>query len=100
LDDVLEFLVGIFARFVYGSAGLPKHAIWRSILRVFVFGGCLIAVLNLLGIPGEFDVPFWLIAVWLFCFVTVIAAEYYAGIPWLSLTAFVVGVCLLGWVIF
>ena len=100
MADVLEFLVGIFATFVYGTKDRPKHPAWRNTLRTFVFGGCLVAVVNLLGIPGAFDVPFWLIAVWLFCFVTVIAAEYYASIPWLSLAAFVIGVCLLGWVIF
>jgi len=100
LADVLEFLVGIFAVFVYGTKGHPKHPIWRNTLRAFVFGGSLFAVLNLLGIAGEFDVPLWLIAVWLFCFVTVMLAEYYAGKPWLSLVTFIIGVCLLGLVIF
>ncbi len=100
MDDVLEFLVGIFARFVYGSKDHPKHPVWRNTLRTFVFGGSAVAVFNLLGVPGEFDVPLWLIAVWLFCFVTVMLAEYYAGKPWLSLVTLITGVCLLGWVIF
>ncbi|MEM7636348.1 MAG: hypothetical protein AAF299_17410 [Pseudomonadota bacterium] len=100
MADVLEFLVGLFATFVYGTKGRPKHPIWRNTLRTFVFGGCLIAVLNLLGVPGAFEVPIWLIAVWLFCFVTVMLAEYYVGKPWLSLVTLITGVGLLGWVIF
>ena len=100
MADVLEFLVGIFAVFVYGTKNQPKHPIWRSALRAFVFGGSLVAVLNLLGIAGEFDVPLWLIAVWLLCFATVMLAEYYVGKPWLSLVTFIIGVCLLGWGIF
>lgn len=100
MDDVLEFLVGLFATFVYGTKDRPKHPVWRNTLRTFVFGGSVVAVLNQLGIAGEFDVPVWLIAVWLFCFVTVMLAEYYVGKPWLSLVTLIIGVCLLVWVIF
>lgn len=100
MADVFEFQVGIFAVFIYGTENRPKHPIWRNTLRVFVFGGSFVAVLNLLGFLGEFDVPLWLTAVWLLCFATVMSAEYYAGKPWLSLVTLIIGVCLLGWVIF
>ena len=100
MADVFEFLVGIFAVFIYGTKNRPKHALWRNTLRIVAFGGSLVAALILSNILGEIDIPNWLILVWFFCLITVMCAEYYVGKPSLSLVTFIIGVCLLGWAIF
>lgn len=79
MDAIFELVITVFATWIYGTELRPRHPVWRYILRAIAFGGAFVAALSLLNIPSDFDVPLWLEVFWMFCFVTVMSAEYYVG---------------------
>jgi hypothetical protein len=97
LDIVVEFLSMVVAIWIYGP---DRNPTMRVALRVVAFGGAAVAILyafmHAFQLPMELDVPLVLVLFWLFCFVTVMSAEYYVGIPWLSIATLIIGFVLLG----
>lgn len=91
--DILEIISALIANWIYHPNRSP---IIRIIFRSIVFGGAFVAVLSFLEIPFAFETPGLLIFVWLFCFATILAGEYYHGIPQLAFVAMAVGIFLFG----
>lgn len=97
MEIVVEIVSTVVANWIYGPQRPP---IFRIALRAIAFGGATVAVLYAamyaIGLPLEEDLPLVLVLSWLFCFVTVMSAEYYVGIPWISMVMLVIGLVLLG----
>ena len=97
MEIVIEIVSTVVANWIYGPERSP---IFRIALRAIAFGGAAVAVLYAalypIGLALEKNLPLVIVLFWGFCFVTVMSAEYYIGIPWLSKLALIIMLVLLG----